>query len=147
MCSWRDRLTNRNTNSRPNIHRSTQYSASRRRSKNVTFDVLKCCTRLYRATLCYRALGPICHGPVCVCLCQNVHLSRVGVLLKWLKGSSCFLTWRFFPPVVYHKCKKKRFFTFFYKFWSRFLRFLMFSLFSKRFLFKKRWQSSERQAD
>jgi len=33
-------------------------------------------------------------------------------------------------------------------FWSRFLRFLTFFLFSKRFfIFKKRWQSLERQAD
>ena len=32
-------------------------------------------------------------------------------------------------------------------FWSRFLTFLTFFLFSKRFLFKIRWQSSERQAD
>jgi len=32
-------------------------------------------------------------------------------------------------------------------FWSRFLRFLTFFLFSKRFLFKKRWQSLERQTD
>jgi len=32
-------------------------------------------------------------------------------------------------------------------FWSRFFTFLTFFLFSKSFFLKKRWQSSERQAD
>jgi len=45
---------------------------------------------------------------------------------------------------VYHRCKNV-FYVFL--FWSRFLRFLTFFLFSERFLFKKRWQNSERQAD
>ena len=96
----------------PNIHRSTQYSASRRRSKNVTFDVLKLLhTVIPRDAMLQRA-RPYMPWP-CLCLSvQNVHLSRVGVLLKWLKGSSCFLTWRFFPPVVYHKCKKNVFLRF-----------------------------------
>jgi len=40
----------------------------------------------------------------------------------------------------------KKVFTF-VLFWSRFLRFLTFFYFSNVFVFKKRWQSSERQAD
>jgi len=47
--------------------------------------------------------------------------------------------------LLYHRCKK-RFYVFFI-FWSRFLRFLTLFLFSKRLFKKKRWQSSERQAD
>jgi len=38
----------------------------------------------------YASAG-ISHGPVSVCLC--VCLSQVGVLVKWLDGSSWFLAW------------------------------------------------------
>jgi len=43
-----------------------------------------------------------------------------------------------------HRCKK-RFLTFFL-FWSRFLRSLTFFILQTFFIFKKRWQSSQRQA-
>ena len=50
----------------------------------------------------YASAG-ISHGPVSVCLC--VCLSQVGVLVKWLDGSSWFLAWRLVLtcPTLYFK--------------------------------------------
>ena len=50
----------------------------------------------------YASAG-ISHGPVSVCLC--VCLSQVGVLVKWLDGSSRFLAWRLVLtcPTLYFK--------------------------------------------
>ena len=75
------------------------------------------------------------------------HLQKLTLLALWHAGYSRYCvgpTYFVFITFLLRIYAKIRFLRFL--FWSRFLRFYRFLIF-QTFLFKKRWQSSERQAD
>jgi len=79
-----------------------------------------------------------------VCILQHALLltlcllAQIVAAIVWTVHQETVITLR-------HSCKN---FFYIFLFWSRFLRFLTIFIFQTFFLFlKKRWQSSERQAD
>jgi len=73
-----------------------------KRESSRTFRTLKHCTLLSTFLFTARCIRGTSHGPVSVCV------SQVGVLLKWLDGSSWFLAWRL-RPVLHSVLRKFRY--------------------------------------